>query len=237
MTSSSDSDAFNAYTNNLNGEYFDEFIASAAFHYLEGSGISGKMAIDIILGPASNVEFPFRASELKGDYNATEINLLHVVEVALDTICEMLKGGSIVAVGRRGSVFSEPEKIRMDLWNYIRFKIENNSKIFVPDENVYFYSVRVYWHDLAQADTPHTPAANLPERNLGGRPPKYRWDEIVDRFMVDLGAAPDTVAELVKRVQSAARSAQQGEPDHKTIVDAFEKRFPRFLAAVRDKPK
>ncbi|MFG1223018.1 hypothetical protein [Xanthobacter wiegelii] len=104
-----------------------------------------------------------------------------------------------------------------------------------PDQRRTIYDIRLNSIDeIGLKPAPQKNTANE-KPNRGGRPPVYRWDDIIDCLMliiVDRGL-PETQGQLVEFVQQAARnSGHKTEPDESTIRGQF-KRFPKFSIASK----
>lgn len=65
---------------------------------------------------------------------------------------------------------------------------------------------------------------------------KYNWDEIIDLFLIELGAL-DTQADLIRCVEEAAGKIDARVPSERQIRSYFGKRFPKFVAASKEVPR
>ncbi|QRG05922.1 hypothetical protein EZH22_23335 [Xanthobacter dioxanivorans] len=238
MTVDETADTFAADLAQLNGEMLNEFNCLAFTGCLTKYKIDVYRQTELYFSELTYIPIPIsNISDIGRDIDT--YGIYRVINAEFDTILEMLKRGDIVATGRKGSPLAAVEIIPSDIWYYANFTIRNNNTVPINGTDTTFYSVRLYSRDNApQINEVAVPAfanENVEAKNRGGAPRTYRWSEIIDRFMVGLGT-PDSQAELVRRVQAAAKASGQEEPDRKTILPEFGRRFPIFMEAVRKRP-
>lgn len=220
----------------LAGEYFDYFIVDFADKdslVAAGNKLNELRIVRKTIDVGNENPDTAKLASIQSVLLSEHANLM---DLALDRLKPLFKYGSLIAYGRKGSLSSDIEPIGADLWDHIVFRHFKDNTVTSKDGTLTFYGVRVYWHE----NRPDAPAAADHEahetkqkaKNQGGRPPTFRWDDIIDCLILILmqRGLPETQKQMLEFVRQAARdSGHEGEPEDSTIRATIGKRFPKFF--------
>lgn len=150
--------------------------------------------------------------------------------VSRTTLFTLLQEGTVIARGRLGrysndrdEYSSEPADIPVTVWSDYTL----TSDLTLADGYESFYEAieieRTQLENLRKST-----AVEMPEKNVGGRPQKWKWDEIwPEIFIAAFENQPQNLNDWVRKVTSL--SVWKGHPpDDSTLEKKLRRYFPRI---------